>query len=362
MKSSCRIPVVIPAYKPGPPLVTLVEELLRRGIRSVIVVDDGSGPEFADCFARISGRSGVKVLHHAVNLGKGAALKTGMNAALVAFPDCCGVVTADADGQHHPDDICGVAEELQRSSNALILGVRSFDKKAPWKSRLGNHLTAVLTRFLVGQNLIDTQTGLRGVPAGLIPHLLHMSASGYEFELDMLIASKHQSWPVLQIPIRTIYLENNKSSHFRPIVDSMRIYFLLLRFSALSLATAAIDNIVFLSTYPFTSSIAVSQICGRVVATAFNYLGARRAVFHSGQRHAVVLPKYVALVVCNALISYALIRLLHDRAGIAVLPAKLGAEGLLFIVSFIIQRDFVFTGRRTLPSSEPASPRVQAAP
>jgi putative flippase GtrA len=135
----------------------------------------------------------------------------------------------------------------------------------------------------------------------------------------------------------------------------MRIYFLLLRFTLLSLATAVIDNIVFVSAFSFTANIAASQISGRIVATVFNYIGARRAVFRSQQRHAVVLPKYFALVAANGVVSYTLIQLLHLRAGMAVLPAKLLAEGLLFAASFVIQRDFVFTGRRA-PRTEPAAP------
>jgi len=62
---------------------------------------------------RIAGLERVHLVHHAVNLGKGAALKTGMNYALVHFPNCCGVVTADADGQHHPEDIVRVAQRLR---------------------------------------------------------------------------------------------------------------------------------------------------------------------------------------------------------------------------------------------------------
>ena len=80
----------------------------------------------------------------------------------------------------------------------------------------------MLMRLIVGQKLTDTQTGLRGIPAPLVPCLLKLPSSGYEFELDMLIACKHQSVGIVEQPIRTIYLEGNKSSHFRPVADSMR--------------------------------------------------------------------------------------------------------------------------------------------
>jgi putative flippase GtrA len=337
------VPVVIPAYKPGSALVGLVSTLIERGVDAIVVVNDGSGPEFDECFRTVAGFGGVVVVEHAVNLGKGAALKTGMNHALVQFRGCLGVVTVDADGQHSPDDALRVVQALRTNGDALVLGVRTFDGEVPWRSRIGNHVTRTMMRLIVGQNLSDTQTGLRAIPATLIPHLLRVPTSGYEFELDMLMACKHQGCPIVQVPIRTIYVENNRSSHFHPIFDSMRIYFLLLRFSVLSLLTAALDNVIFAATYSATASIGESQIVARLVAMLFNYLGARRVVFQSQQEHAIVVPKYVSLVVCNGVLSYILIQFLHYRIGIATVPSKLVSEGLLFIANFAIQRDFVFT-------------------
>ena len=344
-----EVPILIPAYKPGESLPELVRALLDLGVRNIVVVDDGSGPEYRDIFRRAS-LPGVHLVEHAVNLGKGAALKTGVNFALVKCPACPGVVTADADGQHHPEDIVRVAARLAEHPEALVMGVRSFGDRVPLRSRLGNDVTRVLLRVVLGQNLADTQTGLRGIPAALIPHLLRLTSAGYEFELDMLIACKHQGCPVVQEPIRTIYLEGNKSSHFRPVFDSMRIYFLLFRFSVLSVLTAVLDNVVFAVTLPHTGNIGQSQIAGRFVAMVFNYLGARRVVFHSRQRHAVVLPKYIFLVIVNGVLSYALLQLIIRLLGLGAIPAKLTAEGLLFIANFAIQRDFVFTRRKTAPA------------
>ncbi len=346
-----EVPILIPAYQPGDELVSLVDALLGLGVGAIVVINDGSGPESQGCLKRIAGSDRVHILHHAVNLGKGAALKTGMNYALVQFPGCCGVVTADADGQHHAEDIVCVAQRLREHPDSLIMGVRTFGSRVPWRSLVGNRATSVLMRLMVGQKISDTQTGLRGIPANLIPHLLRVSSTGYEFELDMLMACKHQGYPIWQEPIRTIYLEGNRSSHFHPILDSMRIYLLLLRFSVLSLLTAAIDNVTFVLTFGATGSIGQSQAVARLIAMIFNYVGARRLVFHSRQRQTVVLPKYVLLVVFNGFLSYALIRLLHDGLGVRTIAAKLLAEGLLFIANFAIQRDFVFTRREASPTA-----------
>jgi putative flippase GtrA len=202
-------------------------------------------------------------------------------------------------------------------------------------------------RVVIGQQLADTQTGLRGIPAGLIPSLLRLPSNGYEFELDMLLACKHDGRTVVQEPIRTIYEAGNQSSHFRPVFDSMRIYFLLFRFTALSLFTAVVDNLVFIAALSAMGSIGRSQIAGRLVAMIFNYVCARRMVFHSKQPHQTVLPKYVALVAANGLVSYGLIRALHGGLAVDTIVAKLVAEGLLFLANFAIQRDYIFTRRHT---------------
>src|SRR5581483_5978232 len=323
MTEACQIPILIPAYKPGPGLVSLVKELLQAGTSPIIVIDDGSGAQYAATFEQVAACDGVQVIRHAVNLGKGAALKSGINHALVQFPSCTGIVTADADGQHAPDDIGRIVAALRRNPHALIMGVREFGAATPLRSRLGNRITCVLMRYTLGQRLADSQTGLRGIPAGMLPHLLRLPSSRYEYELDMLITCQHHGCPVEEVPIRTIYIDGNKSSHFQPIADSMRIYFVLFRFTLLALCTAAIDNAVFIPLFALTGSVAKSQACGRLVATIFNYLGARTPVFHSRQRHVTVLPKYVSLVVVSGLLSYAMIQFVHLHTGLSAIASKI---------------------------------------
>lgn len=340
-----RIAAAVPAYKPGRHFLELVTALAKTGIERIMVVNDGSGPDFDEIFRRVADLPRVHVIRHGVNLGKGAALKTALNFAMAEFPEVAGVVTADADGQHHIDDILAVASTLLRHPDALILGVRQFDRTVPPRSRFGNTLTRHFLRFLVGQNLADTQTGLRGIPKHLIPQLLKLPSSGYEFELDMLIACKHRACPIVQQKIRTIYVDDNRSSHFSPIFDSMRIYFVLFRFTANSLITALIDNLVFAAVYFSGASVISAQAGGRLVALTFNYTAARRLVFLSQQGHGVVLPRYLLLVLVSGCVSYSLIQLLVSLFSFPVLTAKITAELLLFIANFVIQRDLVFTKR-----------------
>lgn len=337
--------MLIPALRPGPALVRLVRELASAPFDRIVVVDDGSGAGYQERFGECRALPRVEVLQHAVNLGKGAALKTGINHVLCACPEVLGVVTADADGQHHPDDVLRVARRLAQQPDRLVLGSRVFGPEAPWPNRFGNAVTRRLVRLLIGHALADTQTGLRGIPRSLLPHLLAIPSSGYEFELDMLIAAKHRACPVVEEKIRSIYPEAGGASHFNPLLDSMRVYFVLLRFSAVSLLTAAVDNLAFLLAFNATARVAPSQVAGRAVAVLFNYGAARRAVFLSRERHRILLPRYLLLVLASGCASYGLIQGLRAAFGWPVMAAKIAAESVLFIANFAIQRDFVFQRR-----------------
>lgn len=334
---------IVPAYQPSATLIELAERLSASPLMATILVDDGSGPEYAEIFRRAASAPRVLLIRHAVNLGKGAALKSGLNYAYCEFPEAAGCVTADADGQHDPEDILRVARALADDPAQLVLGSRSFAQDVPLRSRLGNSITIGAVRLLVGCRLRDTQTGLRGIPRRLTPRLLKLSSSGYEFELDMLMLCKHMSVPIREIAIKTIYLEGNASSHFNPLLDSMRIYFVLLRFSFISLLTALLDNMAFAVFLSGGLTIAQSQAAARLLALVFNYASVRRAVFFSREAHRRVLPRYVLLVICSGFVSYGLINIFVSAAGMQVIVAKLLAETLLFIANFAIQRDFVFT-------------------
>jgi putative flippase GtrA len=338
--------ILIPAYEPADSLPLLVSDLTGRGY-SVVVVDDGSGPGSANVFAVLSSNPSATLLRHAVNLGKGAALRTGINHILTHGPEeAVGVVTADADGQHLACDIVSVAEELSREPHYLVLGVRSFHDAVPFRSRIGNLLTRNLVRAVIGRKMSDTQTGLRGIPIALARDLLRLPAAGYEFELDMLVLGKHLSVPVKVVPITPLYLDGNASSHFNPVRDSMKIYFVLFRFALLSLATAIVDNLVFVLAFAIAGSIGLAQVAGRLVAMLFNYGMARKAVFLSRAPHRHTLPRYALLVLLNGFVSYALLTFLHTRFGMDVITSKISAELLLFCANFALQRDFVFTRKR----------------
>jgi glycosyltransferase involved in cell wall biosynthesis len=337
-----QIAALIPAYNPPAFLVELAKGLANSKFAAIIVVNDGSRDHSDQIFKEIEQIEKITLLKHAVNMGKGAALKTGLNHIYCNFSEYSGVIVIDADGQHLVEDALKVADTLIDNPLCLVMGVRNFDRNVPLRSRIGNRLTGFLFRVLTGTHLVDTQTGLRGIPRSFIPVLLKINASGYEFELDMLLACKYTGRPMIQQPIHTVYIEDNRSSHFNPIVDSMKIYFVLFRFTLTSLLSAVIDNSIFIMVYNMTFSIPGSQVSARIMATACNYMAVRRIVFYSEQKITKTLPKYLSLVCISGLVSFFLINVLITVLPLSVIWAKICAESLVFLANFAIQRDFIF--------------------
>lgn len=219
--------LLLPVFRPGDHLPGLVGNLRAAGSTApVVVVDDGSGPAVSGVLDTAAGL-GCTVLRHPTNRGKGVAIKTGLTHVTKNFPDH-DVVTADADGQHSVEDILRVAGRAG-ATGRIVLGVRSFDTDVPARSRFGNSLTRVLFRAATGRDVRDTQTGLRGYPAALLPRLRDIPGDRFEYEMNVLLYAARAGHPVDEVAIATTYLAGNASSHFGSLSDSVRIYRPLLR-------------------------------------------------------------------------------------------------------------------------------------
>lgn len=353
-----RYLVLIPAYKPDERLITLTEALVARGL-SVLLVDDGGQERFLHIFARCE-QAGAHVVRHAVNMGKGRALKTGLNEILLRFADVRGVVTADADGQHTPDDIEKVIAAMEEHPRALVLGSRAFTGNVPFKSRAGNAITRVVYHLASGVRVYDTQTGLRGLPADSLQAMVAIDGERYEYEMNVLLKLREMSMPVVEVPIQTIYIDDNKGSHFHPVRDAWRIYRVILRFIFSSAASFAIDYGLYLLLYPLFARLflahpgwaaGVSYAASRIVSSLVNYHLNKHTVFGGQGGHSAIV-RYYALAAVQLLVGAGLTSLLARvvPAGLAKLPI----DACLFCISFIIQRDFVFRSRHHRKASRDA--------
>ncbi|MCH5276393.1 MAG: bifunctional glycosyltransferase family 2/GtrA family protein [Desulfovibrionaceae bacterium] len=339
--SVCRPVALIPAYKPEPAILDTARALLAsRRIAHVVVVNDGSGAEY-DPFFRELTDMGATVLRHPANLGKGMALRTGLKHIARAFPRSVGVVTLDADGQHLVKDVLATAARLLENPRALILGCRSFGQNTPLRSRMGNITTRLVMRVLAGLNISDTQTGLRGIPLFLVPKLLRLRTTGYDFELDMLILAKKERIPVAEVPIDTVYIDGNRSSHFHPLLDSMKIYLVFLRYNLSSLLTAGVDYAVFMTCTMLGLTLAPSMALGRGCSWAVNYGINRSFVFPSDKGWQSLMP-YLLFEISMAMLAYIGIDFLHRTLSLPVYGAKVLVESSLYLLTFTVQREIVF--------------------
>lgn len=343
------VTVVIPSLDPDEKLAATVDGLIALGFRDVVLVNDGSAPERAAIFPV---RPEVTLLTHEVNCGKGAALKTAFRAILARDEATPGVVTADGDGQHAPEDVLRCARAMTETGK-LVLGVRDFSgRNVPLRSRFGNRTTSLVFRLTAGLKLSDTQTGLRAIPAEYLPALAEVEGDRYEYETNVLLRLKPLGIPYAEVPIRTVYEEDNASSHFRPVRDSLRIYSLILRYAASSLLSSVLDLLLFyLLSLVLTSpagTVAATAIA-RVVSAVFNFTVNKKAVFRSKAPTARASVRYFLLAVAVLLVSagsVAALSYLFDLTTGRVAPLKtllkFVIDTILFFLNYRLQREWVF--------------------
>ena len=207
-----RVLALIPGYQEGPRIGSVVERARRH--LPVLVVDDGS----TDDTAEQAGAAGAEVLQQRPNQGKGAALRMGFRRALAEGYDA--VVTLDADGQHDPDEIprflalLGPDGAQTAPRPELIVGRRDFARMPPVR-RLSNALGGAVFSWAVGQPIPDNQSGYRLLGRRLMAAMTDSRETGFEFEVEMLAVCIRNRWPLVWVPISTIYA--GEPSHVRPV-------------------------------------------------------------------------------------------------------------------------------------------------
>lgn len=339
--------ILIPAYKPDMALIRLVEELNKQEDLDVLVVDDGSGEEFAPIFAKLAGLA--TFTGYEVNKGKGHALKYGFNAVTEFFPDAKHIITADADGQHKVEDILSVREHLL-NGHRFVIGARRFTGKVPFRSKFGNSVTQFVFRYFAHTKVSDTQTGLRGFSVDLIPELLSIPGARYEYETYMLLHFSEIGQEIYECPIATIYENNNESSHFHPLRDSFKIYKAIFSFSrsakfAVSSMLAFLADFILLFTLwdicGFNEYLSIGLAWG--ASSFINFMVNRYFVFKSKSGFAMAFLRYYLLAIfIMGLKNYGLFILLLEYAPIPATVSKLAAEVSFFILNYIVQKKLIF--------------------
>ncbi|MDD3186925.1 MAG: bifunctional glycosyltransferase family 2/GtrA family protein [Bacilli bacterium] len=349
-----KIAVLIPSLNPDEKLINYVQKLIETGFEKIIIVNDGSNSDYDKIFNQLKEYPECIVLKHDINQGKGRALKTGFNYYLNTLTDYQGLVTADSDGQHSPEDTMKVAQNLLENNNCLILGSRDFKgKDVPFKSRNGNKITTSVFKMLYGKYIGDTQTGLRGLTNNQVSFCTTINGERFEYETNMLIACVKNKVEIKEIPIDTIYLNNNETSHFNPIKDSIKIYKAMfsefLRFTFSGITSFIIDILIFsiLANIFFinidaVSSIIMATIFARIISSLINFFLNKTVVFNSKQSKRKLIIKYYILCIIQMLSSALLVSILFTLTPLSKVVCKIIIDSILFLVSYRIQSHYIF--------------------
>lgn len=347
-----NVTIIIPSLNPDEKLCQTVQGLQAVGLTDIVLVNDGSDAEHAPIFSTLKG---VTVLNHEVNRGKGRALKTAFRYVLEHRPHSCGVVTVDGDGQHRPSDVLAVAQALETDNSCVYLGTRDFSRpEVPGRSRFGNRTTSLVFLLLCGLRIHDTQTGLRGIPQTALETMLAVSGERFEYETNMLLELGRTKQAYREIAIETVYVEENKSSHFRPVRDSIRIYWFILRHLIgyagsgfmcflLDIGLFTLAELVLFASLPEASRIFAATALARVISSVCNFALNQYAVFCSKRSMKATLWRYYLLCGCQLLCSALSVYLLGLLLPLPSTVIKCVVDMIIFFISYRIQRGYIFT-------------------
>ena len=345
-----NIYVIIPSLNPDEKLKKTVRGMLDAGFEKIIIVNDGSDKRHLENFPQTD--ENITVIHRETNYGKGAALKVAFRYIMRKCPDAEGVVTVDGDGQHSPSDAAACANALSGVKKEAVLGCRNFSgADVPKRSRMGNHITSRVFKVLCNMELSDTQTGLRAFPVSLLPLLLSVKGDRFEYETNMLLKFGQCGIKIKEVPIKTVYIEENATSHFRPIRDSFRIYrFILAYFLSSAISFLTDLSLFYLVMRLLGASLGkwaelVATVIARAASSLINYNINRTKVFHSDSKRRGKLLRYYMLAIPQMFISAGLVTLVSHSLKAAPFPAtviKLIIDTVIFFVNYRIQQTWVF--------------------
>jgi glycosyltransferase involved in cell wall biosynthesis len=348
-----NVTAIIPSYQPDEKLMQVVRDLSEAGFKDIIVVNDGSDEDRLKYFPKDGSISGCVVINHSENRGKGVAIKTAMAYYAEHKPeDSIGVVTVDGDGQHRAADVIACCRALYHNPDSLILGVRNFSlPNVPKRSRMGNRITAFVFRLFCGIKVSDTQTGLRAVSARYIDDMLKVKGERYEYETNTLLDMKNIGLAPLEVPIETVYIEENQTSHFRTVRDAVRIYALIIKYMSSSMISSFVDEVMF---YLFTLlfgaalgnySVFVCTAAARVISSTLNFIINRRIFDSKGKMSSTVI-KYIITATITMCLSATIVHILRELINVdaAILQTlmKVVVDIVLFFLNFRAQRMWVF--------------------
>jgi glycosyltransferase involved in cell wall biosynthesis len=193
--------VVLPAYNEAKVLESVIREIHTAGYRNIIVVDDGSRD---DTFA-VAQKTGAMALRHRLNRGKGAATKTGIEAAKLLGAEV--IITMDSDGQHNPRDIAKLIEPIQKKQCEVTLGTRLINPEGmPWYKIIANKIGNIITWYFYGLYVSDSQSGFRAYARSAVDRI-NTKTDRYEYDSEVIREIYQYRLRYAEVPIEVRYTE-----------------------------------------------------------------------------------------------------------------------------------------------------------
>lgn len=216
--------LIVPIYQPKDRCISFLSSFSKDEFDYMLVVDDGSGKDYKHIFDAIEKETPFEVLSYLPNGGKGHAMKEGLKYLLEKNPSIDFVLTADGDGQHLKKDILHIRDTALKNPISLTLGVRDMiNNDIPKNSKIGGDMSRAYMKWSTHLYCLDTQTGLRAIPSNLFDLFLKTPGERYDFEMNFLVDAARVA-KIKEELIETVYENNNEGSHFKPLLDTYRIY------------------------------------------------------------------------------------------------------------------------------------------
>lgn len=322
--------ILIPSYEPDSKLIDLVKNIKY----DIVVVNDGSNKKYDAIFNEV--KKYAKVISYDTNMGKGYALKKGIEYIKNKYKKNYIIVTMDCDGQHSINDIDKLISKV--SNNVLVLGKRLRGENTPLRSYLGNSITRFTYKLITKKDVYDTQTGFRAFNDSLVDYMLSIPKNRYEYEMNVLLYSSDIK--IEEVEVRTIYIDNNKNSHFNAIKDSFKIYKQIFKFASISIISFLIDYILY-TLFTLNLNLTLSNILARIISATFNYICNKNIVFNNKNKLYKSVYKYIVLALFIIILNTSILNLLVYLS-VNKYIAKIITEILLFIFNYFIQKKIIF--------------------
>lgn len=171
-------------------------------------------------------------------------------------------------------------------------------------------------------------------------YLLNVKGERYEYETNVLLATKRLDISITEEKIGTIYLNNNKESHFNPIKDSIEIYKLFMKYIISSLSSFILDIFLFTIFIKLTNEVITSSVISRIISSIYNFLINKNLIFKNSDNKSII--KYYLLVIIQLAISTTITQVLNNCIKLNIVIIKILVDTFIFIINFVIQREIVF--------------------